>query len=701
MSENARKPHPARITAVILFVMLWLVAIVSRLVQLQVFQHEQFHRMSIERQRITRPIPAPRGIIYDCRMNELARNIPTSTVIAEPHRILNINTAAGNLARILALDQSELRARMANPERKAYLVIKRRIDPEAESRIAELKTEGVYLEEGSMRVYPHRELACHVLGFVNMNGDGGAGLELQHDKELKGVEGLASFDVDANRRSFRGQVLKPPVQGRSVVLSLDRDIQYIAERELAVAMEKYRAKAGTVIAMETDTGRILALANQPAFNSNTYNAAEADLWRNRAVSDMFEPGSTFKVVVATSALEEHLTRPDELIDCQMGSIRIGGHTFHDLHPYGLLTFGQVLERSSNIGAAKLGMRLGRERLHGALLRFGFGARTGIDLPAEIVGLVRDWQSWSGLSIGAISFGQEVGVTSIQMITAINVIASGGYRVRPHLVERLIDSNGELVRVSETTRTRVVTPETAAVVSSAFEGVVLRGTAKGAGLEGYRAAGKTGTAQKIVDGQYSSEKYLSSFIGYAPLPNPRVTILVQIDEPKGAIYGGKVAAPVFQQIAQQVLVHLRVPPDRTLPLPRPDPMRLASDNRDYLPGATPVQPITAAAANTSAGTDGSAIVVRVAEHPVEMPDFLGLSKRKVIAGCQELGIRMQATGAGIAVQQYPGAGTIVSAGATCSITFARGSSGKLQRVVGTAGSQLAQSAQGENQPASHP
>jgi len=382
-------------------------------------------------------------------------------------------------------------------------------------------------------------------------------------------------------------------------------------------------------------------------------------------------------------------------------IRIGGHTFHDLHPYGLLTFGQVLERSSNVGAAKLGMRLGQERLHSALLRFGFGARTGIDLPAEIVGLVRDWQSWSGLSIGAISFGQEVGVTSIQMITAINVIASGGYRVRPHLVERLIDSNGELVRVSETTRTRVVAPETAAVVSSAFEGVVLRGTAKGAALEGYRAAGKTGTAQKIVNGQYSSEKYLSSFIGYAPLPNPRVTILVQIDEPKGAIYGGKVAAPVFQQIAQQVLVHLRIPPDRTLPLPRPDPMQLASDNQDYLPGATPVQPITAAEANTSAGTDGSAIVVRVAERPVEMPDFLGLSKRKVIAGCQELGIRMQATGAGIAVQQYPGAGTIVSAGATCSITFARGSSGKLQRVMGTAGSQLAQSAQGENQPASHP
>ena len=701
MSESTRKPHPARITAVILLVVIWLVAIATRLVQLQILQHEEFHRLSVQRQQVTRPIPAPRGIIYDSRMNEIARNVPSSTVIAEPRRIRDINATAGNLARILHLDPAELRARMADPEKKAYLVVKRRIDPEAEGRIAELKVEGVYLEEGSMRVYPDRELACHALGFVNMNGDGGAGLELQYDKELKGAEGFASFDVDANRRSFRGQVLKPPVQGRSVILSLDRDVQYIAERELAAAMENYRAVAGTVIVMETETGRILALANQPAFNCNTYNAAEANLWRNRAVSDLFEPGSTFKVVVATCALEEHLTRPDELIDCQMGSIRIGGHTFHDHHPYGLLTFTQVLERSSNVGAAKLGMRLGQERLHGALLKFGFGSKTGIDLPAEIVGLVRDWRSWSGLSIGAISFGQEVGVTSIQMITAINVIASGGYRVWPHLADRVIDSSGELVRVSETTKTRIVTPDTAATINSAFEGVVLRGTAKGAGLEGYRAAGKTGTAQKIVNGQYSSEKYLSSFIGYAPLPNPRVTILVQLDEPKGAIYGGTVAAPVFQKIAQQVLVHLRVPPDRTLPLPKRDLIRLASDNQDFIPGATPVPPIADPATNTSTGTAPSEIVVRVAEQPVEIPDFLGMPKRRVIAGCQELGIHLQSTGSGLAVQQFPAAGTVFSAGETCSVTFARGSVGRLPRVMSNADSQLARSAQGINQPASHP
>lgn len=698
MAEKSKNPHPARITIVILFVVLWLVTIASRLVQLQVFQHEEFHRLSVQRQQVTRPIPAPRGIIYDCRMNELARNVPVSTVIAEPRRMQDPGAITGDLAHILQLDPAELRSRMTDPGKKAYLVVKRRIGPQAEARMAGLRAEGIYLEEESMRVYPDRELACHALGFANMNGDGGAGLELQYDKELKGVEGLATFEVDANRRSFRGQVLKPPVQGRSIVTSLDRDIQYITERELAAAAAKYRAAAATAIVMETDTGRILALSNWPAFNCNTYNAAEAGLWRNRAVSDMFEPGSTFKVVVATAALEHHLTRPDELIDCQMGSIRIGGHVFHDHHPYGLLTFGQVLENSSNIGAAKLGMRLGQERLHAALLKFGFGTKTGVDLPAEIVGLVRDWQSWSGLSIGAISFGQEVGVTSMQMLTAINVIASGGYRVQPKLVDRLIDSNGELVRIAEQARTRIVSPETAAEVSSAFEGVLLRGTAKGAGLEGYRAAGKTGTAQKIVNGQYSSEKYLSSFIGYAPLPHPRITILVQIDEPKGAIYGGKVAAPVFQQIAQQVLIQLRVPPDRALPLPKPDPFLLASDNRDFIPGATPVAPITAPEGTTN---DGNAIVIRVAEHPIEMPDFLGMSKRKVVANCQELGLRMQANGSGVAVQQFPAAGVTVSAGETCHVTFALRSKGRLQRIAGNAGSQVAQSARGPGQLSSHP
>ena len=264
-------------------------------------------------------------------------------------------------------------------------------------------------------------------------------------------------------------------------------------------------------------------------------------------------------MVATAALEAGLTRPDEMIDCQMGSITIGRHVFHDHKRYGLLSFSQILEYSSNVGAAKLGLRLGEQRLYEALRTFGFGSKTGIELPGEIVGLVRDWHDWSGLSIGAISFGQEVGVTSIQILTAINAIANGGYGVRPSLVDRIIDEKGDLVSVNAPERVRLMSPRTAEAVSNAFEGVVLRGTGRRAALEGYRAAGKTGTAQKIVDGHYSSSKYVSSFIGFAPLPHPRFTILVQIDEPKGMHYGGDVSAPFFQKIAQEALLQLRVPP----------------------------------------------------------------------------------------------------------------------------------------------
>ena len=448
-------------------------------------------------------------------MAELATNVTVSTVVAEPRRIQDIQKAAQELATILDLDPHDLLSRMMDPARQDFLIIKRRIDPQAEKRIEALGIDGVYFVDESMRVYPNRELACQVLGFVNMNGDGGAGIELQYDKELRGKEGVYSFDVDARRKSFRVNVDKPPAQGHSLVLSIDKSIQYIADREVKAAVEKAQAKAGVAIVMESETGRILALSNYPQFNCNTYNRYEPDVYRNRAISDIIEPGSTFKVVVATAALEAGLVRRDEMIDCQMGTITIGRHVFHDHKAYGLLSFSQILEFSSNVGAAKLGLRLGPQGLYEALRNFGFGSKSGIDLPGEIIGLVRDWRDWSGLSIGAISFGQEVGVTSIQILTAINAIANSGYRIRPSIVDRIIDENGDLVFARTPERTRLTSPRTAEAVSDAFEGVVLRGTGKRAALEGYRAAGKTGTAQKIVGGQYSDSKYVSSFIGFAP------------------------------------------------------------------------------------------------------------------------------------------------------------------------------------------
>ncbi len=679
MFDGAKYSNAARLALVVSLVVVWNLVIMGRLGQLQFLQHGEYSRKALDRQRQIRAIPGPRGIIYDSHMDELASSVNVSTVVAEPCKIENIPATARKLASILKLDPRELLAKMTDPARETYMVVKRRIDPNMESRIARLGIDGVYLIDESMRVYPNRELACQALGFVNMNGDGGAGLELEYDRELKGTQGQISFGVDARRKSYRGEVEKAPEQGHSLILSIDKSIQYITARELAAGVEKYKARSGVAIIMESDTGRILALANYPEFNCNTYNEYDAELWRDRAVSDLFEPGSTFKVVVAAAALEAGLVRSDELIDCQMGSIVIGKHIFHDHKPYGLLTFNQILENSSNVGAAKLGLRLGEQRLYEALRTFGFGSKTHVDLPGEIIGLVRDWNDWSALSIGAISFGQEIGVTSIQILTAINAIANGGFRVRPSVVDRIVDENGNLVRVHTPEKTRIMRAETAGEVTQAFEGVVLRGTGRPAALEGYRAAGKTGTAQKIVDGHYSNTRYVSSFIGFAPLPNPRITVLVQIDEPKGSIYGGTVSAPVFQKITQQSLLQLKVPPDRTLSLPKLNPALAEASTADFLPNATPLPPLM-----TLKGSDKDAedeIRVAVGADTVELPDFRGMAKRSVVDRCAELGIRLRANGSGAAIYQQPPPGTRIPAGEICKVTFARGLPGRSAGIRG--------------------
>jgi cell division protein FtsI (penicillin-binding protein 3) len=681
MSDSGNGIKTARIAILILAITFWSLCILVRLVQLQIFEHRSFVQLANQRQQERRSILAPRGIIYDSHMDELATSLMVSTAVAEPRRMKDKPTAAQSLAEILKMNQQDLLSRMLDPNRQSFMVIKRRIDSQAQELIESLDIDGVYFVDESMRVYPNRELASQLLGFVNMNNDGGAGIELQYDRELQGKEGVYSFDIDAHHRSFQLKVDKPPVQGHSLVLSIDKSIQYIADRELAAGIEKAQAKAGTVIVMESETGRILALSNYPQFNCNTYNEYEADFWRNRAVSDVFEPGSTFKVVVAAAALEAGLTRPDEMIDCQMGHITIGKHVFHDHKAYGLLTFQQILEFSSNVGAAKLGLRLGQQRLYEALRNFGFGSKSGIDLPGEIVGLVRDWRDWSGLSIGAISFGQEVGVTSIQISTAINAIANGGYRVRPSIVDRIIDEKGELVSLTSPERVRLMSSQTAEAVSNAFEGVVLNGTGRRAALEGYRAAGKTGTAQKIVDGRYSPNKYVASFIGFAPLPKPRITVLVQIDEPKGVHYGGDVCAPFFQKIAQETLLQLHVPPDSNLPLPKLKPMVAAASTEDYRTNA--VQPL-ATSRQSSKKEPSGVISIQVGEEGkyVVLPDFRGMSKRSVLNLCIDLGIHLQSSGAGIAVLQSPLPGTRIPSGASCSITFAKAKLNGQKAAAGT-------------------
>jgi cell division protein FtsI (penicillin-binding protein 3) len=669
MSKSGRGIQSARIVLIMLGVTLWSLLILGRLVQLQVIQHETYQEKADRKQQNS--LPAPRGIIYDSQMDELAINATAkNTLEADLTVIENKREVAQELASVLKIDYEDLLRRMMNPKRK-NIVVKRRIDAATVTRIESLGINGLFFTEESIRIYPNNVLASQALGFVNMNGDGGAGVELQYDKVLKGKDGLYSFEVDAHQRPYRITIEKPPVQGDSLVLSLDKSIQYVADKNLAAAVENAHAKSGIAIVIESDTGRILAMSNYPPFDSNTYNTYKPDLWKNRAVSDYFEPGSTFKVVVAAAALEAGRARPDEMIDCENGAYRMSGHIFRDHNPYGHLTFKEVLEHSSNIGAIKLGLKLGQQGLYQALLDFGFGSPTNVDLPGEIGGLVRHWKDWSGLSIGAISFGQEVGVTSLQILMAINAIANGGYRVRPSIVDRVIDEQGNVVWENEPEATRIMKPRTAETVTEAFEGVVLRGTGKRAALEGYRAAGKTGTAQKSVNGRYQKGVYISSFIGFAPLPHPEVTVLVQLDEPEPqkGYYGGDVCAPYFKNIAQDVLLYLRVPPDANLSPPEWDPSTNEADVRDFIPNAVPVEPIPALAGQQETEADQDTIMVHIEGEWTVVPDFQGLSKRSVLNRCIELGLKLSSQGSGMAVFQSPPPGTEVPVGSTCSVTFA--------------------------------
>ncbi len=549
---------PVRLLAVLAFFIFCSFVVSGRLLQFQVFQHEEISALADEIGVEKRPVLPTRGIIYDRNMEALAVSVTVKTVIAEPRRIENIRTAADTLASILDLDPEELMHRMSDPSHRKYLVVKRRIDPAVASYILSLEMNGVYMVDEGMRVYPHRNLASHTLGFVNMAGEGVAGLEQQYENELRGEEGLAVYKTDALGRSYDKQVIKPPKAANSIVLSIDSSIQSLAQRELASGVEAHRAAAGVAIVMESDTGRILALANYPDFNCNRYGEYPSRVWRNRAVQDQYEPGSTLKVVTASAALEEGLVKLHETIDCQMGSILLGGHSFHDHKPYGLLTFEEVIENSSNVGAIKLGMRLGKEPLYRWLCSFGFGSATGVDLPAEAEGFLRKPEDWSALSIGSISFGHEISVTSMQVLTAVNIVATGGYKLRPSVVDRVVSDKGEVVYRHEPERVRVMRSETAAAMQNILEGVVLNGTGTRAFLQGYRSAGKTGTAQKIENGRFSKTRYVASFVGFAPLPDSRITILVLIDEPEGDIYGGDVAAPVFRIIARETLLNLHVP-----------------------------------------------------------------------------------------------------------------------------------------------
>jgi len=492
------------------------------------------------------------------------------SVFAVPSEMPKPASTISLIARITKQDPHELLAKCEAA--KSFCWLARKPDPEISARIRSLNLRGVYFQKESKRYYPKNELAAQVLGYVGMDDAGLSGIEREYEDQLHGRPGQMLISVDARKQWF-GSVEKQPEPGQNIVLTVDEKIQYIAERELETAMQQTHAIAGTVVVENPHTGEILALANRPTFNPNLSREITPEKLKNHAVSDVYEPGSTFKLVTISSALEEKLTNPNELFDCQMGSIVYNGMRIRDSRPHGLLTVSDVLAVSSDVGSIKIGLRLGEDRFYKYIRAFGFGQQTGIEVPGETRGLSKPPSRWSKVSIAAITIGQEIGITPLQLVGMVSTMANDGVYVAPRIVAASTQpkSAPQTIAFHPVNEHRVISAYTAAEMRQMMQGVVIspHGTGRRARLIGYSSAGKTGTGQKVdpATHAYSRTKYVASFAGFAPINNPAVTIAVVLDSPVGLHQGGQVSAPVFNRIAQQVLEYLHAPHDLELPANR--------------------------------------------------------------------------------------------------------------------------------------
>jgi cell division protein FtsI (penicillin-binding protein 3) len=548
--------------------LLWVVAIGARLIDLQVVHYGDFEQRAQRQQQRTFEISPRRGVIYDRNGNELAMSVNVNSVFAVPSEVPDLENTVPLIARITGADAGEVLAHCK--AQHAFCWLARKLDPDTAERVKALNLKGVYFQKEPKRFYPKRELAAQVLGYVGLDDEGLSGIEREFDEQLRGTPGRMMIQRDARGQYFN-RTEHQPDPGENIVLTLDEHIQYIAERELEQAMEETKAISGTVIVQNPHTGEVLALANRPTFNPNQARGIQPEQLKNHAVSDIYEPGSTFKIVTVAGALEEHVTRPEELIDCQMGSIVVGGMRIRDHKAYGNLTVEQIIQNSSDVGAIKLGLRLGEKRFDQYIRGFGFGSQSGIELPGETRGLTKPVSKWSKVSIGAISMGQEIGISAVQLAGLISTIANAGVYAPPRILMTSGPgavtgvTDGGVVRASfhPADTKRVISPETAAAMKKMMQMVVEHGTGfPKALLDGYSSAGKTGTAQRVdpATGAYSKTKYIGSFAGFAPVGSPAVTIVVILDSAVGLHQGGQVAAPVFHRIAQQVLPYLNVPHD---------------------------------------------------------------------------------------------------------------------------------------------
>src|SRR6201981_846864 len=544
---------------------LWCVAICGRLVYLQIFSYGRFVKQAGHQQQRAIPLAAKRGVIYDRSGHELAMSVMVDSAFAVPTEVKDLQTAISLITRITGENYNVVLADCR--AHRTFCWVARKTDDETIERINSLKLQGIHFQKEPKRFYPARDLAAQVLGSVGMEDSGQSGIEHEFDDELRGRPGKMFISVDARKQWF-SDVETQPDPGENLVLTVDKNIQYIAEKELDQAIHDTQAIAGTVIVENPHTGEILALANRPTFNPNRRKQITPETLTNRAVSYVYEPGSAFKVVTISAALEEKLTNPNEVFECPRGSIVYNGMRIRDSKPHGLLPVWGVLAESSDVGAIKIALRLGEDRFYKYIRAYGFGQQTGIELPGETRGLTKPVSRWSKVSIAAISMGQEIGISPIQLAGLISPFANDGVWVAPRVLTGKVEPHGALNTVAfhPGPSRRVISSYTAAEMRQMLQGVVLHGTGRKAVLEGYTAAGKTGTAQKVdpATGAYSRTKYVGSFAGFAPINNPAVTVAVILDSAVGLHQGGQVAAPVFQRVTQQVLEYLHVPHDMQLP-----------------------------------------------------------------------------------------------------------------------------------------
>jgi cell division protein FtsI/penicillin-binding protein 2 len=668
---TGNKSSDRRTTVIKVMIILWMMAIGAKLVWLQVKQHDWLLARANHQQQSAIDLTPMRGVIFDRNGNELARSVAVKSLYASPSDLTDPGRVADTLSDLLDIDRDDLFKRLTSG--RTLVAVKRKLDAREIARVDKLALPGLrYLNE-MKRFYVSGASAAHLLGFVDMEERGVGGIELSCDKAIRGQGGRLLLDVDALNKSYDHSV-EESVPGANVSLTIDLMIQHHVEKALADAIHSTHARGGTIVVVRPATGEILALANYPTFDPNDVSESTETQRRNRAVETAFEPGSIFKLVTYSAALEEHLIRPDTKIDCGGGQIKIADRIIHD-HPYGVLTAAQALAKSSNVAAIKIGMMLGNERLARDIDKFGFGHRTGLELPAESRGLLQPVSEWGPTTIGSIPMGHEIGVTAVQAAAAYACIANGGEWVKPHLISKIVSSSGEVLDEYHPERRQVVSEATAATLKAMLEGVVAQGgTGKAARMGGYRAAGKTGTAQKIDEatGRYSQSRYIASFAGFAPVDNPEVACVVSLDEPVGPHQGGAVSAPVFARVVSDALHVLGVPPEN-------DPQSLLAgdvqvyDTANFVAENQPAR--TAEAVDSRPALDVTADPARgesASKHygSAAMPNLIGKGIREAVELCAAQGLKLKAAGDGVVSLQSPSPGALVSQDTICRVKLSK-------------------------------